>query len=74
MLREDIKRLIDAAPNSEEGAKYICQHLENELEMHENDWFGDDPLLASYFSETDDPAIEAASDDLCRRVEQILTP
>ena len=74
MLRADIKRLIDAAENSDEAAKLICQHLENELELSGNGWFDNDPVLEPLFSETDDPAIEAASEALFGAVELILAP
>jgi hypothetical protein len=74
MLRADIKRLIDASKNSDEAAKFVCQHLENELELHGNGWFDNDPVLEPLFSKTDDPAIEAASEELFEAVESILSP
>ncbi len=75
MFRKDIEKLIDAAAtDANEAAKLVCQFLENELELSGNGWFDDDPLLDSYFSESDDPAIEAASEELYRSVERILAP
>jgi hypothetical protein len=75
MFREDIERLIEAAaPDSTEGAKLVCQFLENELELAGNGWFDNDPILNALFSETDDPAVEAASEELFERVEAILSP
>jgi hypothetical protein len=74
MLREKIKRLIEAASNTEDASMLICQFLEDELELSGNGWFEDDPVLEPLFSESDNPTIEAASEELYNRVEAILTP
>jgi hypothetical protein len=74
MLREKIKRLIDAASNSDDASMLICQFLEDELELSGNGWFDDDPVLEPLFCESEDEDTESASEELFNRVEAILTP
>ncbi len=74
MLREKIKRLIDSATDTHDASMLICQFLEDELELSGNGWFEDDPVLEPLFTKSDNPTVEAASEELYNRVEAILTP
>lgn len=51
MLRETIRKIIEAESNPELASLKICNVLENELDLIGNGWFDDDEKLLNFINE-----------------------
>lgn len=59
MLHAQIAHLIRDNPDPHKAAVLICSFLEDKIDLRDNGWFDDDPIMEEFFDNLDTEELES---------------